>query len=78
MGDKSNLIDTRTIFAAVALHKLLSGMEDPEQWFSQMGDGYSELCTEAWNIADRMLEADRLSSDKKCEDSTSGELTNVA
>ena len=43
-----------------------------------MGDGYSELCTEAWNIADRMLEADRLSSDKKRGDSESGELTHVA
>ena len=33
MGDKSNLIDIRTIFAAVALHKLLSGMKTPSSGF---------------------------------------------
>ncbi len=49
-------IDARTVFAAFALHKLLAGMEDPEEHFSQVEDSYSDLCKQAWRISERMME----------------------
>lgn len=50
-------LDSKALFAAVALHRLLVGSEDPEHRFSQVGDGYNEVCREAWEIADRMVKA---------------------
>ena len=49
-------IDARTVFAAVALHKLVAGMEDPEEHFSQIEGSYTEVCEQAWRISDRMME----------------------
>ncbi len=51
-------IDDRTIFAAFALHKLLAGVEDPEEHFSQLEDSYSDVCKQSWRIADRMMQVD--------------------
>ena len=50
-------IDDRALFAAVALHKLLAGMENPEEHFSQLEDSYSDVCEQAWRISDRMMQA---------------------
>ena len=44
-----------TLFAAVALHKLLAGMDEPEEHFSQMADSYEEVCKQAWHVATRMV-----------------------
>lgn len=52
----SSFADARAVFAAVALHRLLAGFDDPEQRFSQMADAYSEVCQEAWAVANRMVE----------------------
>ena len=55
MSDASRPINARAVFAAVALHKLLAGMDDPEEHFHQMEDSYTDLCQQAWRIADRMV-----------------------
>lgn len=55
MKDEYLPINRRTVFAAVALHKLLAGMEDPEEHFSQIEDSYTDLCKQAWRISDRMM-----------------------
>ena len=49
-------IDTRTVFAAVALHKLVAGMGDPEEHFYQIENAFTEVCEQAWRISDRMME----------------------
>ena len=49
-------IDDRTVFAAFALHRLLAGMEAPEEHFSQLEDSYSDVCEQAWRISDRMMQ----------------------
>lgn len=56
MNDEYQPQGARTIFAAFALHKLLAGMEDPEEHFSQIDDSYSDVCEQAWRISDRMIE----------------------
>ena len=55
MNDEAQPLNARTVFAAVALHKLLAGMDDPEEHFHQMEDSYTDLCQQAWRIADRMV-----------------------
>ena len=61
MNDESPPLDARTVFAAVALHKLLAGMDDPEEHFHQMEDSYTDLCEQAWRISDRMMKLRRQS-----------------
>ncbi len=56
MNDKYLPIDPRMVFAAFALHKLIAGMEDPEEHFSQIEDSYLDLCKQAWRISDCMME----------------------
>ena len=65
MKDEELLIDPRTIFAAFALHKLLAGMEDPEEHFSQIEDSYSDLCTQAWRISERMMKMRELAGGER-------------
>lgn len=55
MKDKRLSIDARAVFAAVALHKLIAGMEDPEEHFSQIEDSYADLCKQAWRISAQMV-----------------------
>ena len=56
MEDKCSPVDVRTVFAAFALHKLLAGMEAPEEHFQQIEDSYSDVCQQAWRVAERMVE----------------------
>jgi tRNA A-37 threonylcarbamoyl transferase component Bud32 len=47
------------LFAAVALHKFLAGMDQPEEHFSQIADSYEEVCEQAWDVAMRMVRVRR-------------------
>lgn len=65
MKDEYKPLDAPTIFAAFALHKLLAGMEDPEEHFSQIDDSYSDVCEQAWRISNRMMELRALASSNR-------------
>lgn len=65
MKDEYLPFDARTVFAAFALHKLLAGMEDPEEHFSQIEDSYSDLCAQAWRISERMMEVRGLAGSER-------------
>ena len=56
MEDKRSPVDAHTLFAAFAIHKLLAGMEAPEEHFQQIEDSYSDVCQQAWKVAKRMME----------------------
>lgn len=64
MNNESTPLDARTVFAASALHKLLAGMEDPEEHFSQIENSHTDLCALCWRIADRMVEVRRQENDQ--------------
>lgn len=56
MEDKRSPIDAHTLLAAFALHKLLAGIEAPEEHFLQIEDSYTDICQQAWRVSARMME----------------------
>ena len=76
-GQPEPRINARAMFAAFALHKLLAGMEDPEEHFSQLEDSYSEVCVQAWRIADRMIQMGMPASATQATENPNGSEENA-